>query len=189
MNRVTIQLLSALVFSSSAVAEPLFDGETLAGWQSVGEASWVIEAGSIVASGSGDGYLYTDASYGDFELSAEFWVDATTNSGLYIRCTDPANIHPDTCYELNIWDEHPKPEARTGSIVFKVMPPLVHVETIGRWNTYEVSARGSSIIVKVNGQVTATMDDADPSPGFIALQHWAEGTVKFRNIELSPFVD
>lgn len=172
----------------AAVADrvDLFDGVSLGGWQETGEAQWSVREGQIIASGGGDGYLMSDAEYGDFELTAEFWVDATTNSGIYIRCRDRANIHPDTCYELNIWDEHPKQEARTGAIVFKVMPPLAHVNTVDRWNTYQVSAKGSSLVVKVNGEITATMDNADPAPGFIALQHWEQGTVMFRNIILTP---
>ena len=28
------------------------------------------------------------------------------------------------------------------------------------------------------------LEDADPAAGFIALQHWGEGTVMFRNISL-----
>jgi hypothetical protein len=61
---------------------------------------------------------------------------------------------------------------------------LANVETVGRWNTYDVMARGARIEVRVNGELTATLDDADPSPGFIALQHWQTGTVKFRNLRL-----
>lgn len=184
MNTVFFVLLG--LFSTVVVADTtsLFDGRSLAGWQVSGEAPWTVENGEIVSAGAGDGYLYSDAVFDDFELRAEFWVDASTNSGIYIRCQDADKIHPDTCFELNIWDQHPKQEARTGAIVFKVMPPLAHVETIGRWNSYEVIARGSSLVVKVNGTLTATMDDADPAAGFIALQHWATGTVKFRNIQL-----
>jgi hypothetical protein len=29
------------------------------------------------------------------------------------------------------------------------------------------------------------LDNADPTAGFIALQHWADGTVKFRKLELN----
>ena len=162
----------------------LFDGTSLAGWRTSGDASWSVVEGNITASGSGDGYLYSEAEYGNFELSAEFWVDASTNSGIFIRCNDRSNIHPDTCFELNIWDRHPQQEARTGAIVFRVMPPLAHVDTVDRWNTYEVAARGGSLVVRVNGEITATMDDADASPGFIALQHFGQGTVMFRNIQL-----
>lgn len=162
----------------------LFDGSSLAGWQSVGEAQWVVEDGAIVANGVGDGFLRTPQLYGNFELQLEFWVDASTNSGIMIRCKDSTRIHPETCYELNIWDQHPEQEARTGAIVRVFMPPLVQVETIGKWNSYTVVANGSQLSVSVNGMVTAVVEDADPTPGFIALQHWQTGTVKFRNLQL-----
>lgn len=176
----------SLFFALSACTQTtaLFDGRSLARWQESGDAYWSVNDGSIESSGTGNGYLSTVEEYSDFELSAEFWVDATTNSGIFIRCKDRSNIHPDTCYELNIWDEHPKQDARTGAIVFKIMPPLEQVHTIGHWNLYEVSAKGGVLIVKVNGQTTARMENADPTPGFIALQHYEVGTVKFRNIEI-----
>ncbi len=179
-------LWSSLLVHADSVA--LFDGNSLAGWTVEGDIEWAVVDGAIVASGSGKGFLSSDAQYGDFYLKVEFWVDATTNSGLFIRCKERARIHPDTCYELNIWDQHPKQEARTGAIVFKFMPPLAQVETVGRWNTYEVTARGSSIEVTVNGVITAVLDNADPTAGYIALQHWEQGTVKFRRLELSTLV-
>lgn len=163
----------------------LFDGEGLAGWRAQGEIPWSVSEQTIVASGRGDGFLVSTANYADFHLVVEFWVDATTNSGVFIRCRDRARIHPETCYELNIWDDHPQQEARTGAIVMRSMPPLATVETAGRWNTLDVMANGPVIEVKVNGVITARLDDADTAEGFIALQHWAEGTVKFRRIELS----
>lgn len=162
----------------------LFDGTSLAGWQVVGDLEWSVVDGTVQAAGSGDGFLSSDGEYGDFTLHAEFWVDATTNSGIFIRCRDRARIHPDTCYEMNIWDRHPQQEARTGAIVLRFMPPLTQVETVGRWNTYDIKAAGATLEVRVNGEVTAILEDADPAPGFIALQHWQQGTVKFRNIRL-----
>lgn len=172
---------STLVLAESAA---LFDGASMAGWQSTGDIEWSVVEGALQASGGGDGFLSTEHDYGDFQLRAEFWVDATTNSGIFIRCSDRSRIYPDTCYEMNIWDEHPKQQARTGAIVFRFMPPLVQVKTVGRWNSYEITAVGANIEVKVNGEVTAVLDDADPTAGFIALQHWEQGTVKFRNIQL-----
>lgn len=165
---------------------PLFDGGSLAGWQARGESDWRVAGKEIVASGAGDGFLLSDGAYGDFRLRLEFWVDATTNSGVFIRCQDRNRVHPDTCYELNIYDEHPQQEARTGAIVFRFMPPLARVETVGRWNTYDIVARGRSLKVSVNGVVTARLEDIEPGPGFIALQHWGEGTVRFRNLQLQP---
>jgi hypothetical protein len=183
-------LLAAAVLSASgwvhAATVALFDGRSLEGWQAQGDIDWSVTEQAIVASGSGDGFLASVRDYSDFHLLVEFWVDATTNSGVFIRCRDRGRIHPETCYELNIWDDHPQQEARTGAIVSRSMPPLSKVETAGRWNTIEVTARGPSIDVKVNGATTARLDNADVTPGFIALQHWAHGTVKFRRIELSP---
>ncbi len=166
--------------------QSLFDGSSLAGWDASGSEVWTVVDGAIVGSGAGDGFLLSAGQYGDFRLRVEFWVDATTNSGVFVRCRDRARIHPDTCYELNIWDEHPKQEARTGAIVLVAMPPLAHVETVGIWNTMEVTARGGQLEVSLNGAITARLTDADPTPGFIALQHWGEGTVRFRAVELAP---
>ena len=186
MKRFYLCLCCCLLLSACAGPQPIFNGYNLDGWQSDGVVPWVVQDQFLVASGKGDSFLASNAEFDDFYLRVEFWVDATTNSGIFIRCQDRSRIYPDTCYELNIWDEHPKQEARTGAIVFKHMPPLAHVETVGRWNTYEVIARGSFIEVKVNGETTAVLEDADPSGGFIALQHWGEGTVKFRSVEIIP---
>jgi len=185
---MTRLFVTALLWAScTAYAGPvaLFDGHSLAGWQVEGDIAWSVADQAIVASGSGKGFLSSDDEYGDFYLSVEFWVDATTNSGVFIRCKDRARIYPDTCYELNIYDQHPKQEARTGAIVVEFMPALAQLETVLRGNTYEVTAKGRSIEVKVNGVITARLDNADPNPGFIALQHWEQGTVKFRKLELS----
>lgn len=182
--RLILLLPLAAVLNGCASGVELFDGKTLNGWQRIGEAAWSVEQDEIVARGSGQGFLATTDDFGDFHLMLEFWVDATTNSGVFIRCSDRETINPETCYELNIWDEHPRQEARTGSIVFKVMPPLAHVDTVGRWNTFTVLAEGSSITVSINDQVTAVLEQASELAGFIALQHFEQGTVRFRNIRI-----
>ncbi len=176
-----------LCIAQLAHADPvtLFDGHSLGGWQIAGAGQWSVVDQAIVGSGNDDGFLVSEKDYGDFYLRVEFWVDATTNSGIFIRCRDRSRIHPETCYELNIWDEHPQQEARTGAVVMHFMPPMAKVETVGHWNTYEVTAKGAAIEVKVNGVTTAVIDNANPTAGFIALQHWADGTVKFRQLELN----
>ena len=122
----------------------------------------------------------------NFDLFLEFHIDATTNSGVFIRCVDRSAVDPRSCYEVNIYDEHPQQQARTGAIVLEVMPPLVHVETVNRWNTLQIRAEGPVITVRVNDRITALMHAADQRAGFIALQHWNKGEVRFRNIRLQP---
>ena len=187
MKRSLPALFYLLSLTACAGPQHLFNGMNLEGWKSEGDIEWRVEDNAIIASGSGDGFLYTRAEFGDFYLRVEFWVDATTNSGIFFRCRDRSRSVPVTGYELYVFDVHRIQEARTGSIVFVHMPPLARVETVGRWNVYEVTARGSFVEVKVNGTVTALLEDANPTPGFIALQHWEEGAVKFRSIELSPY--
>lgn len=183
--QLCLTLLAAIQLAACAAPTALFNGDDLSGWNVVGDANWHVESGELVANGDGNGFLVSLAEFTDFQLQLQFWVDETTNSGVFIRCQDRTKIHPDTCYELNIWDQHPRQEARTGAIVFKVMPPLEHVTTIGRWNTYDVTARGGTLVVKVNGVITAMMTRADLKGGFIALQHAEKGEVRFRNIRIA----
>ena len=85
-------LLFLACFTTTTGAETLFDGTTLNGWDQTGDATWAIEQGEIAAHGSGDGYLAGNRTYRDFQLTVEFWVDATTNSGVFVRCQDRDNI-------------------------------------------------------------------------------------------------
>ena len=167
----------------------LFDGTTLAGWSAQGAEIWRAADGHLVATGDLESYLISAGEYGDFRLSLEFSVEAAVNSGVFIRCQQRDRIHPSTCYELNIWDEHPQQEARTGAIVFRFMPPLAQVHTLHRWNHLQVVAQGSRLELRINDTVTARLDNADATPGFIALQHFGSGEVRFRNIELQPLED
>jgi len=45
----------------------------------------------------GSGFLVSKQEYGDFQLRAEFWVDATANSGVFIRATDGQTGHGGKC--------------------------------------------------------------------------------------------
>ena len=159
----------------------LFDGSSLAGWSEVGDANWSISDATVMAD-SGNGYLLSDASYGDFDLDLEFWVSPDANSGVFIRCSDRSKIGADSCYEVNIFDQRPDPTYRTGAIV-NVAPPEVVVDTGGRWNHYEISAHGTHFLVKIDGEVTVDTHNDLHAAGPIALQYGA-GTVKFRNIRL-----
>src|SRR6201999_209861 len=123
-RRSAIALLSigfaALAYSPKASSETgwvtLFDGKSMDNFNKVGNANWRIEDGMIV-SDKGDGFLVTKTDYKDYEIKAEFWVDADANSGIFIRCTNPEKIGAETCYEVNVWDTRPDPSYGTGAIV------------------------------------------------------------------------
>ncbi len=68
---------------------PLFDGQTLNGWQQQGgEANYTVRDNSIVGSSVHDtpnSFLTTDARYGDFILELDVKVDTT----IQFRDSDP----------------------------------------------------------------------------------------------------
>jgi hypothetical protein len=55
----------------------LFDGSTLKGWNTVGDANWELADGAVQAT-RGSGFLVTPASYGDFQITLDFWVTTPT---------------------------------------------------------------------------------------------------------------
>ncbi len=148
------------------------DGQGLAGLDKVGNANWRSEGGLVVADKGTVGFLVTPKSYRDFVLVAEFWAETDTNSGIFIRLSDAKTITADNSYEVNIWDIRPDPKYGTGAIVnFATVPvPLTH-KAGGRWNTFEIEARGSKVTVKLNGQVTSVMDNGKFAQGPVALQY------------------
>jgi hypothetical protein len=159
----------------------VLDGTTLKGWNVVGNANWAVVDGAVQAS-QGNGFLVTPASYTDFQITLEFWVSDDANSGVFIRCDDPKNINQNSAYEVNIFDTRPDQSYRTGAIVDVAKPSSV-IMTGGKWNTFDITARGAKLTVILNGTRTVEVDDTRHPRGPIALQYGA-GTVKFRNVRI-----
>ena len=166
--------------------ETLIDGHTgLNNWSSIGGANWRAQEGAIVADnklGSGAAYLVSHNPYKDFQIRAEFWASADTDSGIYLRCADVRPITDRTCYEANIFDRRPDPTYGTGSIVHlsKVVPMP---KAAGKWSTYDITVRGNRITVLLNGVKTAEAQDSRLASGPVALQY-AGGVVKFRKVQI-----
>jgi hypothetical protein len=159
----------------------LFDGSNLNSWNGVGNANWRLTDGNVQAE-LGSGFLVSKNSYKDFQIRAEFWVDDEANSGIFIRCSDAQKITADNAYEVNIFDKRPDPSYGTGAIVnvAKISPMP---KAGGRWNTYEVSAKGAQLTVTLNGVRTVDVQDSRLASGPIALQY-AGGVVKFRKVQI-----
>jgi hypothetical protein len=174
-------LQPAYVTSGQSDFKTILDGTTLKGWDVVGNANWSVADGAVQAS-SGTGFLVTPMSYTDFQITADFWVTDDANSGIFIRLQDPKTIAANNSYEVNIYDKRPDQSYRTGGIV-DVAKPMAMVNTGGKWNTIDITARGTKLIVLINGMKMVDMDDKKYARGPIALQYGA-GTVKFKNVRL-----
>jgi len=157
----------------------------------IGEANWRAEDGAIVADKGKGGYLVSKNSYKDFQIRAEFWADHTTNSGIFIRCADPQKVGAANCYEVNIYDQRPDPSYGTGGIVdvAKVSPMP---KAGGKWNTYEITAKGSQLTVVLNGAQTVNVENSKLAEGRVALQFGngpkdaPGGAIKWRKVEIRP---
>lgn len=162
----------------------LFDGATSFGWQPRGEARWVVSGNTVSPiPGSGKGFLCTNTEFANFRLKADFWVDGTANSGVFLRCPPTGEITSKNAYEVNIYDRHD--QWPTGSIN-DVARTTSRPATVGRWNSYEITADGAHLVVRLNGQTVLNTTNSRAARGAIGLQYNGEGEVKFRNIVLQP---
>ena len=187
-------LSTALLLAGVAVVsaqEPrwttLVDGKSMGNFDRVAAANWRVEGGAIVADkleGKDPAYLVTKTSYKDFQIYAEFWADEDANSGIFIRCTDPKKIDAVQCYEVNVYDKRPDPSYGTGAIVniAKVEPMP---KAAGKWNTFDITAQGSHLVVIFNGQKTVDVQDSKLAAGAVALQY-GSGMMKFRKVQIRP---
>lgn len=168
----------------------ILDASTLGNWNQVGNANWRVADGAVVAE-KGVGFLVSKESYGDFELKAEFYAEADTNSGIYFRCQDPKALGNPNCYEANIFDTRPKAEYGTGALVDVAAVSDPKPKAGGRWNTLHLTVKGDHMVVVMNGQKTAEGRDGKHARGYIGLQHAAgvkddTSPVKFRKVEIRP---
>ena len=165
----------------------LLDGSKMGDWDRVADANWEMKDGALTAdklAGKDPAYLVSKTSYKDFQIRAEFWADEAANSGIFIRCTNPKVIGANTCYEVNIFDKRPDPSYGTGAIVdFAKVNPMP--KAAGKWNTYEITAKGPKLTVILNGEKTADIEDSKFADGPIALQY-GSGVVKFRKVQIKP---
>ena len=180
----------ALIPGSGGGWVTLIDGNAgLDNFNRIGEANWRAEGGAIVADKGAAGYLVAKKSYRDFELRAEFWAEPTTNSGIFIRAANPAKIEAATSYEVNIFDQRPDPTYGTGAIV-DVARVVPMPKAGGRWNLYEVTAKGPQLIVVLNGVQTVNVQHSKFAEGPFALQYAPGannapgGAIKWRKLQI-----
>ncbi|MBI3049803.1 MAG: DUF1080 domain-containing protein [Acidobacteria bacterium] len=191
MKRISATAVALLLVGClSAVFAPAASGQAggwtnlmnMSHWTPVGKVDWKV-IGREFWSTNGQGFLLSKQSYGDFEIRAEFWVSPDANSGIFIRCQDPGKVGAQTCYEVNIFDTRPDPAYRTGAIVDVAKPRNMAINTGNKWNTYEITAKGPRMIIRLNGDVTVDVEDRKFARGPFALQAGV-GVVRFRNVQI-----
>ena len=147
-------------------------GNGLENFSRIGDAEWTVRDGSIEAGPGGKSmsFLVSKTVYRDFHARVEFWASDDANSGVFLRCQNPQEITAENCYEANIFDQRPDPSYGTGAIVLiaKVAQPMPKAG--GRWNTYEITAKGGRLTLVLNGVTTVDVQDSKLAEGHLALQ-------------------
>ena len=191
MKRTIAIAASIALIGVSAVAQDakwitIVDGKTMGDFDKIGSANWRIADGALVVDkleGKDPAYLVTKEKYKDFQIQAEFWSDEDVNSGLFLRCKNPKVMSATECYEVNIFDKRPDPTYGTGAIVnFAKVVPMP--KAAGKWNTFDITAKGDHLVVIFNGQKTVDVTDKQLlDAGTVALQY-GSGSLKWRKVQI-----
>ncbi|HEX3655669.1 MAG TPA: DUF1080 domain-containing protein [Pirellulales bacterium] len=181
---------------------PLFNGKDLTGWDGSTDNYEVVD-GAIRCKPKKGGVLYTHGQYSDFIAQVEIKLPPGGNNGLAIRYPGTGDAAYSGMCELQVLDtEHPKyskldPRQAHGSAYGMIPAKRGYLRPTGEWNFEQVTVRGSTLKVELNGtvilegdlsQVTNYMAD-HPHPGKdLKVGHFGFAghgdAVEFRNIRI-----
>jgi hypothetical protein len=165
---------------------------------------WTVKDNVIHCDGSINGYIITEKDYDNYVLKLEWrWGDSskakpTPNSGVFVHVVGDDKIWPKGVeaqlaadhagdfwlvdgFKLKIDESRrdPKSERHYFRLKDGVEKPR------GEWNQYEITCKGNTVKLVINGQFVNEGSDAELNRGKILLQ--SEGSeIHFRNIELKP---
>lgn len=189
--------------------DSIFNGENLEGWKGAVDNYEVVDGAIACKKGKG-GTLYHEDNLKDFVVRFEFRLPPGGNNGLAIRYPGSGNTAYVGMCELQVLDntaeKYAKLDARQyhGSVYGIVAAQRGFQRPVGEWNYQEVTVRGHSIRVELNGTVIVDADVSkveeymanSPHPGKNRLEGFfgfaGHGdAVHFRNIrvkQLEPLI-
>jgi len=182
---VVIMALSTNLAAQETIS--LFNANDLTGWTIHGTELWYAEDGELVGESGPDaayGYLATEASFKDFELTLDFLQEADGNSGVFIRSHVEGT-------RVSGWQVEVAPPGRhTGGIYesygrgWLIQPELGKESALrmGEWNTMHIRVVGDRVTTWLNGveMVDLVDEQIGEAEGHIALQIHDGGGIKVR---------
>ncbi len=145
--------------------EPIFNGKDFEGWQGAVDNYEVVDGAIRCKKGKG-GNLFTNEEYGDFAVRVEFKLPPAGNNGLAIRYPGKGNPAYDGMTELQVLDSEHKKYANLdklgrqyhGSAYGMIPATRGYLRKVGEWNFQEVTVKGSTVKVELNGSVILNGD-------------------------------
>ena len=174
----------------------LFNGENLDGWEIVNDGQFLVEDG-VLKIHRGTGWLRSSDTFGDFLLTLEFrFLEEDANSGIFVRTGptshDDEEGYPDNGYQIQCRDIITG-DTPLGNMIDYGAPPFEHefnLEALqeaynptGEWQTYEITAQGETLEVKLNGTVITTATSIKNLTGHVGIQGEL-GLLEFRRIDV-----
>lgn len=179
-----------------AESKNLFNGTDLSGWVVHGTEKWYVEDGLLVCESGPDaayGYLKTEKTFKDFDLSLEFKQEANGNSGVFFR----SSIEEGSV-KISGWQvEVAPPNHDTGGVYesygrgwLKQIPDEEEGDLkMGEWNQMRIKVVGDHVQTWLNGNPKVDFHDEKigEAMGSIALQIHDGGGIKvrWRNLEMT----
>ncbi|WP_299547741.1 DUF1080 domain-containing protein [Seonamhaeicola sp.] len=202
-------LVVLLVSCSTPKKEYLFNGENLDGWTIFVSDPTVdpndffyVNEGMIETIGVPVGYLRTVKAYANYKLHVEWrYPEVPTNSGVFVHTTGSDLI----------WVGHYQGQLKHQSAGDFIIHGIGRSATLGdstytstegnkplipkfqassenpawEWNSYDITCKGDTIELMVNGILQNTATNCTVTKGNIGLQ--AEGSkIQFRNLWVEP---
>ena len=142
----------------------IYNGRDFEGWSGPVQ-NYEVKDGAIVCKPGKGGTIFANEEYGDFVARLEFKVPPRGNNGLAIRYPNDPTGKTDTAYagmcELQVLDEgygKIDPRQAHGSAYGMVAAHRGYQHPTGEWNFQEVTVKGSTIKVELNGSVILDTD-------------------------------
>ncbi len=137
--------------------QPVWNGKDFAGWEGPLE-NYEIKDGAIVCKPGKGGTIFTKEEYADFKVQLEFKVPPGGNNGLAIRYPGTGDTAYEGMTESQILDDNYEkvkgkidPRQAHGSVYGMVAAERGYQHPTGEWNYEEVTVKGSTIKVELNG--------------------------------------
>jgi hypothetical protein len=193
----------------------LFNGKDLTGWttfldpkdkgKTKPEEVWSVKDGILICTGQPYGYILTEKDHSDYKLEVEWmWpeskVKVRRNSGVFVHVSGPDKIWPrgveaqlfsGSAGEFWLVDgfklevDKSRQDPKSARHFYRIDKSTPVEKPIGEWNKYEITCKGDTITLVVNGKKANMGTKADRTKGKILLQ--SEGApIHFRNIKLTP---
>ena len=194
MRQTLLIALAILTFQTLQAQKSLFNGEDLTGWTIYGTEKWYVEDGLLICESGPDaeyGYLGTDASFKNFELTLEFKQGADGNSGVFFRSSIEGT-------KITGWQAEVAPPGHDSGGIYesygrgwliKPDPEKDKALKFGEWNTMKIRVVDDEVTTWLNGTEMIHLKDEKigMAEGQIALQIHSGGGIKvsWRNINIT----